>query len=79
MATSKEPNPQSEPIPAEDRPQPSPMPTDGDEVREIGKRALDDSKGPKKDTDEAGYDKQRESAPTQSPTKRSGITDGSTG
>ena len=79
MATSKERASQPEPLPAEDRPRPGPMPTDGDEVREVGKRALDDTKGPKKDTDESGYDKQREGAPPQSPTKRSGINDDSPG
>jgi len=79
MSTSKERATQPEPLPDEDRPRPGPLPTDGDKVREVGKRALDDAKGPKKDTDETGYDKQRESAPPQSPVKRSGINDGSSG
>jgi hypothetical protein len=76
MATSKE---TSQPLPPEERPLPGPMPTEGDEVRDIGKRAGDDLKSPRKDTDEAGYDTQRKNAPETSPTKRSGITDGSSG
>jgi hypothetical protein len=74
MATTK---PESEPLPAEERPRPGPLPTQGDEVREVGKRALDDAEGPKKDTDEAGYERQRGKAPPDAPTKRSGIADGS--
>lgn len=68
-----------QPLAPEDQPQPHSMPTEGDEVRDIGKRAADDVKSPKKNTDEAGYDTQRAKAPSESPTKRSGITDDSKG
>jgi len=77
MATSKE--AVSRPLPPEDQFHPGPMPTEGDRVRDVGKRAHDDLTGPEKNTDEAGYDTQREKAPESSPTKRSGINDGSEG
>ncbi len=77
MPTSKQ--PESQPMPPEEQPQPGPLPTEGDEVREVGKRAHDDATGPKKDTDESGYDRQRADGPPSSPTKRSGIDDGSSG
>ena len=48
MATSK--HPQSQPLPPEDQPQPGPLPTEGDEVREVGKRAGEDATSGKKDT-----------------------------
>ena len=70
-------NTASKPLPPEDQPHPGPMPTEGDEVRDVGKRAHDDAKGPQDDTDQSGYQGQRDKAPPQSPTKRSGVTDGS--
>jgi hypothetical protein len=75
MATSKDPG--SRPLPAEEQPHPGPMPTQGDRVRGVGERAHDDVESPKQDTDQSGYEKQRDDAPQHSPTKRSGITDGS--
>lgn len=66
----------TEPVPPEQQAQPGPMPTEGDEVRDVGKRALADVKS-KKNTDESGYDRQRSKAPPDSPTKRTGIEDGS--
>ena len=68
----------AQPLAPEDQPQPHSMPTEGDEVRDIGKRAADDDQSAKQSTDE-GYDMQRAKAPAESPTKRSGITDGSKG
>lgn len=68
----------SEALPPEERFQPGPMPTEGDGVRGVGKRALKDI-STKKDTDESGYDRQRGEAPADSPTKRTGIVDGSKG
>jgi hypothetical protein len=81
MATSKKADPKaiSDELPPEKRFRPGPMPTQGDETREVGKRAHDDVQSRKKDTDEAGYDRQRGQAPSDSPIKRSGIEDGSKG
>ena len=53
------------------------MPTEGDKVREVGRRALDDVSRGRQDTDQAGRDEQRRQAPPGAPTKRSGIDDGS--
>jgi hypothetical protein len=75
MATSKD--DASRPLPPEDQPRPGPLPTEGDTVRGVGKRAHDDATGANKDTDQSGYQGQRDKAPEQSPTKRSGVTDGS--
>ena len=75
MATHKRPD--SAPLPPEEQPRPGPLPTDGDETREVGKRAFDDARGPKKDTDEAGYDAQRKKAPATAPTRRLDKTGGS--
>ena len=77
MATSKDSGQQ--PLPPEERPRPGPLPTEGDEVRDVGKRAHDDVESPRKDTDESGYKSQRDKAPPNAPTKRSGISDGSAG
>ncbi|MBA3477453.1 MAG: hypothetical protein H0T52_03485 [Lautropia sp.] len=73
MANSKK---TGQALPPEKRFRPGPMPTQGDEVRDVGKRALDDVSS-KKDTDASGYDGQRSKAPADAPTKRSGIDDGS--
>lgn len=73
MATNKH----SKPLPPEDRPRPGPLPAEDDPVREVGKRALNDVESPKKDTDESGYEGQRVKAPSDAPTKRSGVVDGS--
>lgn len=75
MATRKKPD--SEALPAEKRFRPGPMPTQGEEVREVGKRAVEDVTSRKKDTDATGYQQQREEAPSDAPTKRTGIEDGS--
>jgi len=77
MATSKQ--PESQPLPPQDQPQPGPLPTEGDEVREVGKRAHDDDISRKENTDQGGFDRQRAEAPDSSPVKRSGINDGSSG
>jgi hypothetical protein len=67
----------AEPLAPEEQPQPFTMPTEGDEVRGVGRRAFDDLRSGKKDTDQAGRDQQRDEAPADSPTKRSGVVDGS--
>ena len=74
MATPKRTD--AEPLPAGNRPYPGPLPTDGDKVREVGKRAYDDVRGPKKDTDQTGLDSQRKRAPDGAPTRRSERTGG---
>jgi hypothetical protein len=53
------------------------MPTEGDEVRGVGRRAFDDVRSGRKDTDQAGRDQQRSEAPPDAPTRRSGGADGS--
>jgi hypothetical protein len=53
------------------------MPTDGDEVRGGGRRAFDDVRSGRKDTDQDGRDQQRSEAPPDAPTRRSGVADGS--
>lgn len=68
---------EAEPLAPEEQPQPGAMPTDGDEVRGVGRRALDDLRSGRKDTDQEGRDRQRQEAPPGSPTKRSGVEDGS--
>lgn len=74
MVTPKRPD--AEPRPAEKGAGPGPLPTDGDTVREIGKRAYQDALGPRKDTDQEGRDDQRRRAPDDAPTHRSDKTDG---
>jgi hypothetical protein len=64
-------------LPPEEQPRPHAMPTEGDEVRGVGKRGLDDLRSGRKDTDQAGRDEQRSKAPPDSPIRRSGIEDGS--
>jgi hypothetical protein len=66
----------SKPLPPEDRPRPGPLPTEGEGVRDVGKRALNDVRGPQKDTDQSGYNRQRDGAPTDAPTRRSGKNEG---
>jgi hypothetical protein len=61
----------------EEQPRPHTMPTEGDGVREVGKRVLDDMRSGRKDTDQAGRDEQRSKAPPDSPIRRSGTEDGS--
>jgi len=68
---------ESEPLAPEEQPSPQTMPTEGDQVRDVGKRAHDDLRSGRQDTDEAGRDLQRSKAPPGSPTKRSGVEDGS--
>ena len=63
-------------LPPEERPRPGPLPTEGDEPREVGKRAYEDARGPKKDTDQSGFATQRKEAPPTAPTRRSDKTDG---
>ena len=75
MPASKRPNPDA--LPAEEQPRPGPLPTDGDTVREVGKRGYEDARGPKKDTDQAGFESQRKRAPPNSPARRSDKADGS--
>jgi hypothetical protein len=81
MATRKpsgsRPPSDSQPLPPEEQPRPGPLPADGDGVRDAGKRAYDDERSSRKDTDEAGYDRQRDEASSGAPTRRSGRTDGS--
>ncbi len=60
----------SDPVPNEKRPQPGPMPTEGDGVRDEGWRALRDVRSGRVDTDEAGRDAQRDEAPPGTPTRR---------
>ena len=74
MAIPKRPD--AGPVPAGKRPHPGPLPTDGDTVREVGKRAYEDVRGPKEDTDQTGLDSQRKRAPDGSPTRRSEKTGG---
>lgn len=74
MATPKLPD--SEPLAPEEQPRPGPLPTEGDEVRDVGKRALDDVRSPRKDTDQTGFDRQRGRAPGNAPTRRSEKTGG---
>jgi hypothetical protein len=74
MATRKRAD--SDPLPSEEQPRPGPLPTEGDKVREVGKRGHDDVRSPRKDTDQAGFNRQRETAPDTSPTHRSDKTDG---
>ena len=69
MVAPKPPDPT--PVPPEERPRPGALPAHGDGVREVGKRAHDDSKSPRKDTDQAGFDSQRQRAPQDAPTRRS--------
>jgi hypothetical protein len=80
MATKSKPGPdpsEAEPLAPEEQPRPHTMPTEGDEVRGVGRRAYDDLRSGRKDTDQAGRDQQRSEAPPGAPTKRSGIEDGS--
>lgn len=81
MATKSKPGPDpltdEEPLAPEEQPQPNVMPTEGDEVRGVGRRAFEDVRSGKKDTDQAGRDQQRNQAPPDAPTRRSGIQDGS--
>ena len=81
MATKSKPGPdllsESEPLAPEEQPQPHTMPTEGDEVRGVGRRAFEDVSSGRQDTDEAGRDQQRNKAPSDAPTKRSGVADGS--
>ena len=72
-----EPLSNAEPLAPEEQPQPHTMPTEGDEVRGVGRRAFDDVRGGRKDTDQAGRDQQRSEAPPDAPTRRSGGVDGS--
>lgn len=68
MATHK---PQeSEALPPEDRPRPGSLGTEGETVRDVGKRGYEDARGPKKDTDQSGFDTQRDKAPATAPTRR---------
>ncbi len=66
-----------EPLAPEEQPQPHAMPTEGDEVRGVGRRAFDDVRSGRKDTDQDGRDEQRGKAPPDAPTRRSGVADGS--
>lgn len=68
---------ESEALAPEEQPRPHTMPTEGDQVRGVGKRAVDDLRSGRKDTDQAGRDEQRSKAPPDSPTRRSGVEDGS--
>ena len=68
--------PDARPDPAEQRTRPDPLPTDGDTVREVGKRAYRDARGPTKDTDQDGRQAQRDHAPAEAPTRRSDKTGG---
>lgn len=73
MASSKVPHP--EPVPPGKRPAPGPMPTDGDGPREVFKRGNEDLRS-RQDTDQEGWNAQRQKAPPPSPTRRSDKTDG---
>lgn len=74
MASTKVPKPA--PFPPAEAPATEKYPTTGDGPREVFKRAQDDLRKGRTDTDQAGRDMQRRKAPPEAPTRRSDKTDG---
>ncbi len=74
MASTKPTRPA--PFPPAEAPAPEKYPTTGDGPREVFRRAEDDLKRGRQDTDQAGRDMQRSEAPPDSPTRRSDKSDG---
>jgi hypothetical protein len=74
MASTKVPKPA--PFPPAEAPATEKYPTTGDGPREVFKRAQDDLRKGRTDTDQAGRDMQRSEAPPDAPTRRSDKDDG---
>ena len=68
---------EAEPLAPDEPGETGKMPTEGDKVREVGRRALDDVSRGWQDSALGAWAEMRSPGPPGAPTKRSGIDDGS--